>query len=623
MRRPLTLGSLVVASFATAGAACSSAPALTSRDSIVVADIANTTGDKVFDDGPKAALQIALQQSPALVLVPDARVQRFLRQMRRPIDERVTGDTARELCKQAGGRATIETTIAPSGSGYAISLDARDCLTGKSLASQKSQAAGKGDVVAQLGAAIKALRKDLGETAATREKYDADLTKATSANLEALQAYGLGLKARVIRGEDAAAPLFAQAATLDPAFGSAYAKLAVVLSNVGDIAGGRDQTVKAYALRDQMTEYERLYIIWNHAARVVGDAAQVKAALETLTTTYPRDFGARNNFGVYYNNTGALDDALKQYQAASEIAPDEPSPLANSAYVLLMLGRYDEASAMVDRTLAVRPDANLAVTRWVVARVADLPRAGEFETVAQQLAGPDQVALANASLAAWSGQFQQFQKIEDDLIAKVRAAGNGDLADTVTIGRTITLATYRGGRDIAALKAAAAKEKNILLFGSQVSGLAIVGDTDAVRTGLKRLEADKDAATLGAPLIIARSYVQARDGKTKEAIAALQALLTEVPRARDLNYFLADIKEHAGDDAGAMANYRAVIGSLAYLGPSPLIPLSRLRLAKLSLKQGDSAGAREQLDALLKQWKDADSEFPALAEAKALRVKVG
>jgi tetratricopeptide (TPR) repeat protein len=190
-----------------------------------------------------------------------------------------------------------------------------------------------------------------------------------------------------------------------------------------------------------------------------------------LTTTYPRDFGARNNFGVYYNNTGALDDALKQYQAASEIAPDEPSPLANSAYVLLMLGRYDEASAMVDRTLAVRPDANLAVTRWVVARVADLPRAGEFETVAQQLAGPDQVALANASLAAWSGQFQQFQKIEDDLIAKVRAAGNGDLADTVSIGRIITLATYRGGRDIAALKAAAAKEKNILLFGSQVSGL--------------------------------------------------------------------------------------------------------------------------------------------------------
>jgi hypothetical protein len=200
------------------------------------------------------------------VLVPDARVQRFLRQMRRPIDERVTGDTARELCKQAGGRATIETTIAPSGSSYAISLDARDCLTGKSWPRRRVRPPARATSWRNSAPAIKALRKDLGETAATREKYDADLAKATSANLEALQAYGLGLKARVIRGEDAAAPLFAQAATLDPAFGSAYAKLAVVLSNVGDIAGGRDQTVKAYALRDQMTEYERLYIIWNHAA---------------------------------------------------------------------------------------------------------------------------------------------------------------------------------------------------------------------------------------------------------------------------------------------------------------------------------------------------------------------
>jgi tetratricopeptide (TPR) repeat protein len=604
-------------------AACSTAPALTDRDTLVVADVANTTGDSIFNDGLKAALQIALQQSPALVLVSDQRQQRFLLQMKQPVDQAVTGDAARELCKRAGARATIETTIAPSGAGYALSLDARDCQTGASLASQKIQAAGKSDVVAQLGAAVKAFRKDLGEAAATRDKYDVDLTKATSARLEALQAYGQGLRTRVIRGDEAAIPLFAQAATLDPAFGSAYAKLAVVLSNSGDVAGARDQTVKAYGLRDQMTEYERLYIAWNHAARVTADPALIKTALETLTTTYPRDFGARNNFGVFYNNTGALDDALKQYQAASDIAPDEPSPLANSAYVLLMLSRYDEASAMVDRTLAIRPDANLAVTRWVVASVADLPRVGEFETVAQQLAGPDQVALAKASLAAWSGQFQQFQKVQDDLIAKARAAGNGDLADAVAIGRAITLAAYRGGRDIDALKATAAREKNVLLLGQQVAGLAIVGDTDATRAGLKRLEADKASASLGAPLVIARSYVQARDGHAKEAIAALQALLSEVPRARDLNYFLAGIRERAGDDTGAIANYRAVIGSLAYLGPSPLIPLSRLRLATLLLKGGDQAGAKEQLDVLLKQWKDADSEFPALTDAKALRAKIG
>jgi tetratricopeptide (TPR) repeat protein len=371
-----------------------------------------------------------------------------------------------------------------------------------------------------------------------------------------------------------------------------------------------------------MTEYERLYIAWNYAARVKGDPALVKTSLEALTNTYPRDFAARNNFGVYYNNTGGLEEALKQYQAASEIAPDEPSPLANSAYVLLMLGRYDEASAMVDKTLAVRPDANLAVTRWIAARAADLPRVTEYETVAQQLAGPDQMAIAKASLAAWSGQFQQFEKMEADLIAKARATGNGDLADGAEIGRAITLAAYRGGRDVEALKAAAAKEKNIAFLVQEASGLAMLGETDAARAALKRLEADKESASLGPPLAVAQAYGLARDGHAADAIASLQSVLTAFPRARDFNFYIADIKEHSGDDAGAIAGYRLVINSLAYLGPNPLIPMSRLRLAKLLIKQGDQAGAKEQLDALLKQWKDADGEFAALTEAKALRAKI-
>jgi len=611
---------LITAVFATA---CSSTPALTERDTLVVADVANTTGDAVFDDGLKAVVQVALQQSPSLTLVSDQRLQRFLRQMQRPVDEPVTGDTALELCKRAGAKAVVAPGIASAGAGYAMTLAARDCQTGATLASEKAQASGKADVTAQLAGAVKALRKDLREAAATRDKYDADITKATSANVDAVHAYGQGLRMRATRGDEPSVPLFAQAAKLDPAFGIAYAKLAVVLSNIGEVAGARDQTEKAYGLRDQMTEYERLYIMWNYAARVKADPALIKTALETLTTTYPRDFAARNNFGVFYNNTGALEDALKQYQAASDIAPDEPSPLANSAYVLLMLGRYDEASSMVDKTLAVRPDANLAVTRWIAARVADLPRATEFETVAQQLAGPDQMAIAKASLAAWSGQFQQFQKMEDDLIAKARATGNGDLADGAAIGRAITLAAYRGGRDLEALKASAAREKNIAFLVQETSGLAMLGETDAARAALKRLESDKDSATLGPPLTVAQSYIQARDGHSAEAIAALQAVLTAVPRARDLNFYIADIKEHSGDDAGAITSYRIVIDSLAYLGPNPLIPMSRLRLARLLLKQGDQAGAKAQVDVLLKQWKDADGEFAALTEAKAMRAKIG
>jgi len=605
-----------------AAVSCSSAPALTDRDTILIADIANTTGDVALDDVVKPAVLVALQQTPFLSVLPDPRVQRALRQMQRPPDEAVAGEVARDLCKRAGAKAVVQGSIAASGSAFIVALEAENCETGASLAKAQAHANNKDEIVSKIGEAAKSLRGRLGEPSATLTKFDAPLAKATSTIPEAVGSYGRGLRARVMRGDDAAAPFFQQAVARDPAFGIAAAKMAVVLSNTGNVEGAREFTKRAYDLRESMTEYERLYISWNYAARVQNDQKAVKAALELLTTTYPRDFAARNNFGVYYNNTGELDEALKQYRAASDIAPDEPGPISNSAYVLLMLARYDEASDAVDRALAIRPDANLAIGRWLAARVAGLPRAGEFEAAARKIAGPDQMALAEASLAAWFGQFQAFQKIQDDLIARAKAGGNADLANGVAIGRAITLAAYRQGHDLDVLKAAAAREQEPSFLIQQLSVLAMFGDTAVVEAGLKRLSANKENDTLGPPLAVARAYMSAKAGKTAEGIAALQATLVEVPRARDLNFFIADLRERSGDLDGAMAGYRAVIGSLTYLGANPLIPASRLRLAKILLKKGDTAGAKEQLDVLLQQWKDADGEFPALTEAKKLRAGI-
>jgi len=469
---------------------------------------------------------------------------------------------------------------------------------------------------------VTSIRQRLGEPADSLSAYQVPLTEALTGSLEALQAYGQGLRSRAMRGDDSAIPFFRQAIALDPAFALAHAKLGVVTGNVGGIDEAREQARKAWELRAKVTEYERLYIDWNYASRVLADQKAVKDSLEKMTTTYPRDFAARNNFGVYYNNNGQVEEALKQYQAASQISPDEPGPLSNSAYALLLLGRYDEASDYVDRAIAIRPEANLAITRWIAARVLDQPRVAEFEKVARSLAGPDQMALADASLAAWFGRFQAFQKMQDDLMANASATGNTDLASGVAIGRMITLAAYREGRDLEALKAAAAREKNPLFLAQQVSALAMLGQLDAVRSGLKRLEADPTSSTLGPPLIVARAYVQAKEGKAAAALAALQAMLASNPRARDINYFMADIREQSGDRDGAIAGYRTMVGSLTYLGPNPLIPAARLRLARLLIKKNDAAGASEHLDALLKQWKDADTQFPALTEAKALRAGI-
>jgi tetratricopeptide (TPR) repeat protein len=600
-----------------------SAPRLTDRDRILVADFVNSTGDAGFDDALKPAVVVQMQQTPFLTLLPDPRVQRTLRMMQRRPDEPVTGDVARELCQRAGGKATVEGAITKDGSAFDVELVVRDCETGMHLARETAQASDKAAVIERLGTALRDLRRSLGEPAATLETYDARITESTSSSLEALQAYGQGLRARATRGDEASFAFFKQAVDRDPEFALGYAKLGVVTGNIGRADEAREYTARAYGLRRELTEYERLYVIWNHASRVLLDQKAVRESLEVLTTAYPRDFAARNNFGVYYNNNGQVEEALQQYRAASEIAPDEPGPIANSAYVLFLLGRYDEASDAVDRVLAMRPDSNLAVTRWITARVMDLPRAAEFEQVARNLAGADQMALGEASLAAWSGRLQAFEKMQDDFIARAEATGNVDAAKGVGTGKLITLAAYRRGRDLDALKSAAAREQDPPNLAQLVSALAMLGEIDAVRPTVKRFSAGGSDSPLGPPLVVARAYVQAQDGQTADAIASLQAMLTTNPRARDLEFFIADLRERSGDADRALIGYRTVIGSLTYLGPSPLIPMARLKAAKILAAKGDRTGALEQLDALLKQWKDADEEFPALTEVRKLRAGMG
>ncbi len=286
---------------------------------------------------------------------------------------------------------------------------------------------------------------------------------------------------------------------------------------------------------------ERLYINWNYAARVQEDQKATKEALELLTTAYPRDFAARNNLGVYYNNNGQFEEALKEYQAATDIAPDEPGPISNAAYVLFALGRLDEGSAQVDRALALRPDGNLALARWIGARIAGHAKASQFEDVARKLAGPDQVSLAEASIAAWEGRFKDFGRIEADVAARARAAGNDDLARGVATGERITRALYLQGREIDALKSAAAKATDLPIQAQYAAALAVLGDVSLGRSILPRVSKDPETASSGTESVL-RAYVAAKDGKTDEAIADLQKAIVQNPRAQELHFMIADLQ---------------------------------------------------------------------------------
>jgi tetratricopeptide (TPR) repeat protein/predicted Ser/Thr protein kinase len=599
----------------------SAAPALTLTDTVLIADFANTTGDAVFDDALRQAVSVQLQQTPFVTLLPDVSVQRTLRLMARPADEPLTSTLARDLCQRAGAKATVEGSIAPLGTAYVINIGVHNCETGASLAQAQVQAASKELVLTQVGAAVSELRKGLGESLASIQKYDVPVTEATTGSLEALKAYGQAGRARQTRGDDAAVPFYEQAIQLDPNFALAYAKLGVVSSNVGRLAEANTHTQKAYDLRDRVSEYERLYITWSHATRVLNDPALARTTLEMMTAAYPRDFTARNNLGVLLMGQAKYEEALKEYTTASGIAPNEPLPLSNSAYALLFLGRYDEGVGMIERALAVRPNANLAIMRWVGAVLRGDARAAEFEAAVRQIATPTQLLFAESNLAVWEGRLTDYSAIIEQLRVQVRANPDPGALQGLDAAETITMAVLQRGPWVARLKAlAAAKDLPPQGVAQIAAALAIVGETDTVRRLVPRLDqADPNDPQQAQPGVVSRALLEAADGRAREAGVLIETYLAKSPGSVELHYYLGLVRERTGQADAAIASYRLAAQGVNVLGPSPAVMGARLAEALLLKKKGDTAAANAIFDALMKQWSKADADFEMLKVVKAQR----
>jgi tetratricopeptide (TPR) repeat protein/predicted Ser/Thr protein kinase len=623
-------GLLVVAALLLVGLAVggyfiwkgSKPPALTAKDTLLVADFANSTGDAVFDDALRQAVSVQLQQSPFVTLLPDQRVQRTLRLMQRQPEERVVGPVAREVCQRAGARASVEGSIAALGTSYVLTLGVHNCQTGESLAEQQVQASSKEDVIKQLGVAVTQLRSHLGESLASIQKYDVPVTEATTTSLEALRAYGQAVRARTTKGDAASVPFFKEALSRDPNFALAYAKLGVVTSNIGQVDEARALAEKAYSLRDHVSEYERMYINWNYAARVLQDPKATKDALELLTTAYPRDFAGRNNLGIYYNGQGQFEEALREYKVAIEIAPDEPTPIMNAAYASLFLGKRDEAYAFVEKLQSIRPDPGLAMTMWFSALVDHDPRAKDLEAIAHKLASEDQWLGAQGTIALWHGRFKDYVKTNDELKNRARATRNEQALQNLETSEEVVQATYLGGPHLERLKAHAAKETNPVVLAQLTAALAANGELTIVRATLPRLlKEGRSNQAVWLPTTVAQAYVLLTDGRKNEALTLVRQALNDVPRAFDFNYFIGYIQGSNGDIDGAIASYRTILKMKAFLGPTPVVPMTHLALGALLEKKGDPAGAKALYDELLERWKDADTDFPLLRQAKEVRAR--
>lgn len=598
------------------------APAFTERGLVVIADFDNKTGDPVFDDALRQAVSVQLQQSPFVTLLPESTVQRTLRLMSRPADQTLDSATSRELCQRAGAKASVEGSIAALGSAYVISLGVYNCESGAALAQEQVQAASKEAVLSTVGAAVTTLRERLGESLASIEKYDVPITEATTGSLDALKAYGLANRARQTRGDEAAIPFYQQAVSLDPQFALAYAKLGVLSANIGRGEDSRKYTEQAYALRDRVSAYERLYIEWSYASRVSNDRAAARRTLEMMVDAYPGDYSARNNLGVAMLQTAEFEAALQQYQQAAAIAPNEPLPVSNAAYATLFLGRLDEAFALIDKAVAMRPDPNLLVARWSAARTSGHPRAAEFEQSAREAANPQQLLFAEGNLAVWEGRLQDYRRTVEQVTAQFTGSGSADATAGVAAGETITLAVVQRGEWVDKAKALMNGSVPPQGVAQIAASMAVIGEIDLVRTWLPRLEnLDANDPQQMQPATVARALVLQADGKARDGVALIERYLAQNPRSLELHYYIGLIHERAGATDAAIASYRLAIQAQYMLGPNPAVMAARLSLGRLLKAKGDTAGANEQFDALAKQWAKADPDFYMLKALNEARTK--
>jgi tetratricopeptide (TPR) repeat protein len=404
-------------------------PALTDKDTIVIADFANTTGDPVFDGTLRLGLSVQLEQSPFLSIVPDEQIQQVLQMMGRKPDAKLAGASAREVCQRTGSAAVLEGSISQIGAQYDLILKAVECTTGASLASTDARAADKSHVLDALGSAAAAIRTKLGESLRTVQQFDTPLQQATTPSLEALQAFSSGVK--VLSGpggSPAAIPFFRRAIELDPKFAIAYAMLGRVSIDVGDATEATDATRRAYRLRDRASEWERYFIAAAYDLLVTGDLQKAEETCQLWIAAYPRAVDARNiTAGPVYLQLGRYEKTVEQAEEAVTSHPDLPIAYAHLLIAYTALNRLDDAKGAYRRALARHIDSSFTDFAVYAMDFLEGDAAGMAALVAGAKGKPgieDVFVASEALTSAYSGQLRKARDLFRQAVGSAERMGH-------------------------------------------------------------------------------------------------------------------------------------------------------------------------------------------------------
>jgi Flp pilus assembly protein TadD len=396
-------------------------PKLTDKDTIVLADFDNKTGDAVFDDTLKQALAVHLEQSPFLNVLSDEKVNATLQLMGRQAGERLTVGIARDLCQRESSKALLAGSIASLGSQYVVGLQAISCSTGDTLVKEQTQAAGKEQVLKAVGDTANVLRRKLGESLVSVQKYDTPLEQATTSSLEALKAYSAGWKAQT-QSDIAAIPFYKRAIELDPNFALAYSQLAILYSNTGQTARASEGAQKAFELRDRVSEHEKYRISAYYYLLVTGEMQKSKEAYELWKQAYPRDLIPYIDLTALDMDVGQWEKALPEAQQALRLAPEDFVSWGNLATIYLALNRLEEAKATLGQAQARKFDVYfLHVERYYAAFLSN-DYQGMKEQASWAGGGEDVVLSAQSDTEAYFGRLAKAREFSQRAIDSARAA---------------------------------------------------------------------------------------------------------------------------------------------------------------------------------------------------------
>ena len=606
------------------------AHALTEKDTLVLADFTNTTGDTVFDGTLRQGLTVQLEQSPFLSLLSEQRTQQTLHLMGQPADAKLTQEIARELCQRTGSKAYLSGSIASLGSQFVLGLNAVNCLTGDSLAQEQERATGKEQVLAAMDKAAANLRAKLGESLSTVQKLDTPLEQATTPSLEALQAYSLGRKAMAGSDWAAAVPFFQRAIRLDPNFAMAYARLGTSFSNRGETVLGTENTRKAYELRERVSEREKFYIESHYYHYAIGDLEKARQVYELWAETYPRDWTAPINLHVIYRDFGHYDKSLEEARETVSLDPNSLSYF-NLVSSYLLLNRLEEARATADEAQAKKCDS--PDLRFCLYQLAFLQN--DAAGMAQQVAwaagkpGVEDVLLGfEADTAAYSGRLGKSRELSRRAVASAERAEEKEVAAGHEADAALREALF-GNAEEARHRATAAlglSNGRSTQFGTALA-LAFAGDAVRAQTLAddlgKRFPENALVHFNYLPTIRAQLALSRTDSpKAIEALQAAAAYELGSPGGLYPVYVRGEAYLAARQGKEAAAEFQKIIDYRGIVQNSPIGALAHLQIGRAYAMQGDTAKAKAAYQDFLTLWKDADADIPILIAAKTEYAKL-